>query len=80
MPASEQALVAKKILFISKSHRMLHLWHIICWPFSYFFTVLASIHVILMHMLGHYSRHPEGADEKVRFVGPDFKPLPGMWE
>ena len=72
--------MTKKILSLSKSHRMLHLWHIIYRPFSYFFAVLASIHVILMLMLGYCSRHPEGADEKVRFVGPDFKPLPGMWE
>jgi len=33
---------------------MLHLWHIIHRPFSYSFAVLASIHVILMLMLGYY--------------------------
>ena len=52
--AREQTLLAKKILFLSKSHRMLHLWHIIHRPFSYSFAVLASIHVILMLMLGYY--------------------------
>lgn len=52
--AREQALLTKKILFLSKSHRMLHLWHIIHRPFSYSFAVLASIHVILMLMLGYY--------------------------
>jgi hypothetical protein len=52
--AREQTLLTKKILFLSKSHRMLHLWHIIHRPFSYSFAVLASIHVILMLMLGYY--------------------------
>jgi hypothetical protein len=52
--ARDQTLLAKKIVFLSKSHRMLHLWHIIHRPFSYSFAVLASIHVILMLMLGYY--------------------------
>lgn len=52
--AREQTVLAKKILFLSKSQRMLHLWHIIHRPFSYSFAVLASIHVILMLMLGYY--------------------------
>ena len=52
--ARDQTVLAKKIVFLSKSHRMLHLWHIIHRPFSYSFAVLASIHVILMLMLGYY--------------------------
>jgi hypothetical protein len=52
--AREQTVLAKKILFLSKSHRMLHLWHVIHRPFSYSFAVLASIHVALMLMLGYY--------------------------
>jgi hypothetical protein len=52
--AHDQTLLAKKIVFLSKSHRMLHLWHIIHRPFSYSFAVLASIHVVLMLMLGYY--------------------------
>jgi hypothetical protein len=52
--AREQTLLTKKILFLSKSQRMLHLWHIIHRPFSYSFAVLASIHVVLMLMLGYY--------------------------
>jgi hypothetical protein len=52
--AREQTVLAKKIIFLSRSHRMLHLWHIIHRPFSYSFAVLASIHVILMLMLGYY--------------------------
>jgi hypothetical protein len=52
--AREQVLLAKKILFLSKTHQMLHLWHLIHRPFSYSFALLASIHVILMVMLGYY--------------------------
>lgn len=52
--AREQVVLAKKILFLSKTHKMLHLWHLIHRPFSYSFALLASIHVILMVMLGYY--------------------------
>jgi hypothetical protein len=52
--AREQVVLAKKILFLSKTHQMLHLWHLIHRPFSYSFALLASIHVILMLMLGYY--------------------------
>jgi hypothetical protein len=52
--AREQAVVAKKTLFLSKSHRLFHLWHIVHRPFSYSFALLASIHIILMLLLGYY--------------------------
>jgi hypothetical protein len=52
--AREQTQLAKRILFLSKSHQMLHVWHMIHRPFSYSFAFLASIHVILMLMLGYY--------------------------
>ena len=52
--AREQTVLAKKILFLSKTNKMLHLWHMIHRPFSYSFALLASIHVILMLMLGYY--------------------------
>jgi hypothetical protein len=52
--AREQAVLTKKILFLSKSNRMFHLWHVIHRPFSYSFAVLAAIHVTLMLMLGYY--------------------------
>jgi hypothetical protein len=52
--AREQIMLSKKILFLSKSHQLLHLWHMIHRPFSYSFAALASIHVILMLMLGYY--------------------------
>jgi hypothetical protein len=52
--AREQMLVSKRILFLSKSHKMFQLWHIIHRPFSYSFALLAAIHVALMLMLGYY--------------------------
>jgi len=47
-------VLAKKILFLSKTNKLLHLWHLVHRPFSYSFALLASIHVILMLMLGYY--------------------------
>jgi hypothetical protein len=52
--AREQTVIAKKIVFLSKSQKLLDLWHMIHRPFSYSFAALASIHVILMLMLGYY--------------------------
>jgi len=52
--AKQQSVISKKILFLSKSHRMFQLWHVIHRPFSYSFALLASIHVILMLLLGYY--------------------------
>jgi len=52
--AREQALLTKHVLFLSKSRRMLQLWHVIHRPFSYSFALLALVHVALMLMLGFY--------------------------
>ena len=52
--AREQMVLAKKIVFLSKTQKLLDLWHMIHRPFSYSFALLASIHVILMLMLGYY--------------------------
>ena len=52
--AREQSQMAKKIFFLSKSNEMFRLWHIIHRPFSYSFALLATIHVVLMLMLGYY--------------------------
>jgi hypothetical protein len=52
--AREQMVLAKKIVFLSKTQKLLDLWHMIHRPFSYSFALLASIHVILMLMLGYF--------------------------
>ena len=43
-----------KIAFLNRSQRVFHLWHVVHRPFSYSFVLLASIHVIVMMMLGYY--------------------------
>ena len=50
----EQALLSKKVFFLSKSQQMLRLWHVIHRPFSYSFAMLALLHVILMVAFGYY--------------------------
>ena len=52
--AREAMQLKKKVVFLSKSQRLLHLWHVIHRPFSASFAVLVSIHVVLMLMLGFY--------------------------
>lgn len=45
--AREQAALSKKLLFLAKSHKVFHLWHVVHRPFSYSFAVLALAHVII---------------------------------
>ncbi|HXO37387.1 MAG TPA: hypothetical protein VN872_02050 [Candidatus Acidoferrum sp.] len=45
--AREQASLSKKLLFLAKSHKVLHLWHVIHRPFSYSFALLALAHVVI---------------------------------
>jgi len=52
--AREQAALSKKILFLSKTQRIFHLWHVVHRPFSYSFALLATIHVLVALMLGYY--------------------------
>jgi hypothetical protein len=52
--AREQALLSKRVFFLSKSRQMLKLWHVIHRPFSYSFALLALLHVVLMLVFGYY--------------------------
>ena len=45
--ARDQAALSKKLLFLAKSHKVFHLWHVIHRPFSYSFAVLALAHVVI---------------------------------
>jgi hypothetical protein len=45
--AREQARLSKKLLFLAKSQKILHLWHVIHRPFSYSFAVLALAHIAI---------------------------------
>jgi hypothetical protein len=51
--AREQAGLAKRILFLSRSQQVFHLWHVVHRPFSYSFAVLACIHVGVVLLLGY---------------------------
>jgi hypothetical protein len=51
--AREQAALSKRILFLSRSQQVFHLWHVVHRPFSYSFAVLACVHVGVVLLLGY---------------------------
>ena len=50
--ARGQAALSKRLLFLSKSQQVFHLWHVVHKPFSYSFAVLAAIHIIVVMLFG----------------------------
>ena len=50
--ARRQARLSKRILFLSRSQQVFHLWHVIHRPFSYSFAVLVAIHVTVVMLFG----------------------------
>jgi TRAP-type C4-dicarboxylate transport system permease small subunit len=50
----KQSALHKKMLFLSKSQQVFHLWHIVHRPFSYAFVVLGSIHIATVILLGYF--------------------------
>ena len=52
--ASRQAALSKKILFLAKTHRVFHLWHVIHRPFSLSFAIFVIIHVAVVIALGYF--------------------------
>jgi hypothetical protein len=51
--AKQQATLSKRILFLSRSQQVFHLWHVVHRPFSYSFAVLAVIHIGVVLLLGY---------------------------
>lgn len=51
--ARGQSKLSKKMLFLSRSHQVFDLWHIVHRPFSYAFAVLACIHIVTAILLGY---------------------------
>ena len=49
----KQSMLRKKMLFLSRSQQVFHLWHIVHRPFSYAFVVLALIHICAAVLLGY---------------------------
>ena len=52
--AREEAWLAKRVLFLSRSQQVFHLWHVVHKPFSYSFAVLAIIHIVVVMMMGYF--------------------------
>ena len=52
--AREEASLSKRILFLSSSQKVFHLWHVIHKPFSYTFAILAVLHIGLQLLLGYF--------------------------
>lgn len=52
--AREQATMAKRILFLSRSQQVFNLWHVVHKPFSYSFAVLALVHIGVVFMMGYF--------------------------
>lgn len=52
--AREEASLAKRILFLSYTQRVFHLWHVVHKPFSYTFAILAALHIGLQLLLGYF--------------------------
>jgi hypothetical protein len=51
---SKQASLSKRILFLSKTHRIFHLWHVVHRPFSISFAVFVVIHVAVVTWFGYF--------------------------
>jgi hypothetical protein len=49
----KQSALRKKMVFLSRSQQVFHLWHIVHRPFSYAFVVLALIHIAAAVLLGY---------------------------
>ncbi len=52
--AREEASIAKRVLFLSCSQKVFHLWHVVHKPFSYTFAMLAIVHIVLVVMMGYF--------------------------
>jgi hypothetical protein len=52
--AAEEAALSKRVLFLSRSQKVFHLWHVVHKPFSYAFAVLALLHIGLQLILGYF--------------------------
>jgi len=52
--AREEASIAKRVLFLSYSQKVFHLWHVVHRPFSYTFALLAIVHIVLVVMMGYF--------------------------
>ena len=52
--ARQRSWMATKIAFLSKTHQVFHLWHVIHRPFSYSFAILVGIHIAVAVLMGYF--------------------------
>jgi len=52
--AREEAALSKRILFLSRTQQVFHLWHVVHKPFSYTFAVLVLVHIGVVLMMGYF--------------------------
>ena len=52
--AADEAALSKRLLFLSRSQKVFHLWHVVHKPYSYAFAVLAVVHIGLQFFLGYF--------------------------
>ncbi len=52
--AAGEAALLKRVLFLSRSQKVFHFWHVVHKPFSYAFAVLALVHIGLQFFLGYF--------------------------
>ncbi|MEW5976800.1 MAG: hypothetical protein AB1898_13435 [Acidobacteriota bacterium] len=50
----QQSWIMAKILFLERTRQVFHLWHVVHRPFSYSFALLATIHVLVVILLGYF--------------------------
>ncbi len=51
--AQQESALRKHILFLSRTQRVFHLWHVIHRPFSYAFAILALVHIGIVLLMGY---------------------------
>ena len=52
--ARRRSWIATKISFLSKTHQVFHLWHVVHKPFSYSFAILVCVHVTVAVLMGYF--------------------------
>jgi len=52
--AQQQMRLSTKMLFLSKTHKLFHLWHVVHRPFSYSLAVLAVVHIVFVISIGYF--------------------------
>jgi len=52
MLAHKQAVLSRRILFLSHAQQVFRMWHVVHKPFSYAFAVLALAHIVVAMLLG----------------------------